>query len=132
LGQYRDDRIYYSSFDGNTWSPKVQVPGSDALTDSIPALTSYNNKLYMAWKKSNDPGIFWNYLDGNTWTSPQKVQGVGTSIGPSLNSYNNKLYMAWKGSQNDPSIWWNYMDVNTPWTQQNRFSDAGTPRLISK
>jgi hypothetical protein len=61
-GKGDDPRIFYSVFDGNTWSPQRLTSG-DRGTSHGPALAACQDKLFMTWKgKETDPRIFYSYL----------------------------------------------------------------------
>jgi hypothetical protein len=57
-GMDNDQDIYWSSFDGTSWSAQHKVPGVG--TSVRPALAVFSNHLYMAWKgMDNDQNIYW-------------------------------------------------------------------------
>jgi hypothetical protein len=51
-GIYDDQRIFYSSFDGSTsrWTPQQVLSDRGTSTSPALAVTSNNERLYMAWK----------------------------------------------------------------------------------
>jgi hypothetical protein len=57
LSAANDQGIWYSSFDGNTWTPQQNL--SDRGSYESPSLAEYGGRLYMAWR-----GINW-VKDGN-------------------------------------------------------------------
>jgi len=117
-GIERDERIFYSNFDGTSWGAQQLLPG--IATSSGAALTVFNGKLYMAWKGMlADQGIYWSLFDGTSWASQKLVAGVGTSTGPRLAVFNNKLYMAWKGIEGDQRLFWSSFD-GTSWAPQQQ------------
>jgi hypothetical protein len=119
-----DPRIWWSAFDGNTWTAQQTVPKVD--TSDGPALAVFTDKLYLAWRSpEGDENIWWSAFDGSSWTAPQNVPHVGTSAGPALAAFNDKLYMAWKGFGDDPRIWWSAFDGST-WTAQANLPGAST------
>lgn len=115
-GIERDDRIFYTEFNGTTWAPQQLIP--NIATSSGVALALFNGKLYMAWKGMlADQGIYWSSFNGTTWAAQQLVSGVGTSTGPRLAVYNGKLYMAWKGLEGDQRLFWSSFN-GTSWSPQ--------------
>ena len=77
-GIERDDRIFTSNFNGNSWTPQQQIPG--IASSHGPSLAVFNGKQYMAWKGMNaDQGIWYSHFNGSSWTPQQIVPGVGTS-----------------------------------------------------
>jgi kumamolisin len=110
-----DPRIWWSAYDGSSWSAEQLVPG---LTSTGPRLAAYNNLLYAAWKgEFDDPRIWWSSFNGTTWAPQEDVPGVGTSVGPSLAVFQNALYAAWKGKFGDQRIWWSSFN-GTTWAPQ--------------
>ncbi len=123
-GMERDDRVFYSSFDGNSWQPQKQVPGIGSSTGV--ALAVFQNKLYMAWKGIlGDEGIYYTYFDGVNWAPQKLVSGVGTSVGPRLAVLGNNLFMAWKGLEGDQRIFFNQFNGST-WTAQQFVPNVAT------
>ena len=103
--QNNDQAIYWSSFNGTNWTPQKHLAGVG--TSYGPALATFGNHLYMAWKgASNDQGIHWSSFDRTNWSAPRNVPGVGASKRPALAVFSNHLYMAWKGASNDQGIHW--------------------------
>ena len=104
-GMERDDRVFYSFFNGKNWAPQKQVRGIGSSTGA--ALAVFNKELFMAWKGVlGDERIFWTTFDGTTWAPQQVIPGMGSSTGPRLAVFNNKLYMVWKGVMGDQRIFW--------------------------
>lgn len=123
-GMERDDRIFYTTYNGTAWAPQQQVPG--VATSSGVSLAVYNNKLYMAWKGMEaDQGIYWSEFNGTGWAPQQQVSGVGTSTGPAIAEFNNALYMTWKGLEGDQRIFWSSFN-GTTWTAQQVIPNVGT------
>jgi kumamolisin len=117
-GMERDDRIFYSAFNGTNWAAQQLVP--NIATSSGVALALFNGKLYMAWKGMlADQGIYWSSFNGTSWAPQQNVSGVGTSTGPRLSVYNGKLYMTWKGVEGDQRLFWSSFN-GTSWTPQQQ------------
>jgi hypothetical protein len=61
-GKETDPKIYFSTFDGSTWSPQYLTSG-DRGTSHGPTLAAHMDKLYMVWKgKETDPMIWYSYI----------------------------------------------------------------------
>ena len=86
----------------------LPIPIPNAGTSAAPALSEFNNQLYLAWKgEGNGTGIWWSKFDGSSWAPQQRVPNVGTSAAPALaDEFPRALYMAWKGEGNGTGIWW--------------------------
>jgi hypothetical protein len=51
--------IYWSAFNGTSWSPSQAVPGVGSSNE--PALAVYAGNLYGAWDGSNgDDNVYWS------------------------------------------------------------------------
>ncbi len=123
-GEERDERIFFSDFNGSTWTPQRQVPGVG--TNSGVALAVFEGKLYMAWKgEEEDQGIYWSSFNGTSWAAQKEVPGVASSTGPRIAVFNNALYMAWKGEEGDPGIYWSSFN-GTNWAAQKVVPGVGT------
>jgi kumamolisin len=125
---------------GPGWDPVTglgSINGSSLATTLMgiglpPALTMFQNNLYMAWKGMEfDDGIYFTHFNGSGWAPQTKVGSYGTSAGVSLAVFNNLLYMAWKGESVDQGIW--YASFNgTSWSPQQQVANVATstgPRL---
>jgi Pro-kumamolisin, activation domain len=130
-GEERDDRIFYTTFNGTAWTPQQQVPG--VATSSGAALAVLGNTLYAAWKgEQDDQRIWYTTFNGTSWAPQQIVAGVGTSTGPRLAVLGNALYMAWKGIEGDQRIFWSKFN-GTSWTAQAQIPGTATsigPSLV--
>jgi kumamolisin len=131
-GMERDDRVFFSSFNGTSWAPQQQVP--NILSSAGVSLAVYAGKLYMAWKGMlSDPGIYYSHFDGTTWAPQQLVAGIGTSVGPTLAVLGNNLFMAWKGLEGDQRIFFSQFNGST-WTAQQFIPNVATsvgPRAVN-
>jgi hypothetical protein len=121
-GLGEDETIYYSTFDGSSWTPKQPIP--NAASNDGPALILFRNALYAAWRgPGEDERIYYSWFDGTLWVQPIPLATsfVG-SMGPAMVVFNDQLYLAWKGRQGDSRIWWtrasaiiaNLKDLNAP------------------
>ena len=77
-----NDYIWWSSFDGNAWSP--QTPFTDGHSSSSPALANLFGTRYMAWKGRDNNTLSWSIFDGNTWSPPEALSDGQSSNGPAL------------------------------------------------
>ena len=131
-GIERDDRVFFSSFNGSSWAPQQQVPGIGSSTGT--ALAVFNGKLFMAWKGIlSDQRIFYSSFDGAHWAPQQAVAGIATSTGPRLAVVGNTLYMGWKGAEGDQRIFWTTFNGSSWAPQQfipNVASSVG-PALVN-
>jgi hypothetical protein len=102
VGKTSPYSIWYSAYDGSTWSAQAKVPSS--LTDgfSSPALAEYGGDLYLAWPSQASDAIMYSAFNGTSWTAPVTIAptsatpnpfGIG---GPGLALYNGKLYVTWR------------------------------------
>jgi hypothetical protein len=84
----------------------------------LQGLSSYNNRLYAAWKgESNDDRLFFTYLNGTAWEPQAQIPGVGSGTGPSLAAAGNALYAVWKGEQSDQRLFYSSFNGSS-WSPQ--------------
>ena len=123
-GIERDDRVFFSSFDGQTWAPQKMIPGIGSSSGM--ALAVYGGKLFMAWKGVlGDQRIWYSTFDGANWAPQKLVPNIGSSVGPRLAVLGNNLFMAWKGVENDQRIFFAQFNGST-WTAQQSMPNAAT------
>lgn len=123
-GMERDDRVFFSSFNGSSWAPQQQVPGIGS--SSGVSLAVYGGKLYMAWKGIlSDQTMWYSSFNGTSWAPQQLIPGVWSSVGPRLAVLGNNLFMAWKGMENDQRIWFNQFNGSS-WTPQQFVPNVAT------
>ncbi|MFZ1918905.1 MAG: hypothetical protein WAU58_15125 [Terriglobales bacterium] len=111
-GQGATDRVWYSTWNGSSWSAQQVVNGSgwNSETTVTPAITfAFGNTPYVAWLGASGNKIWYSYiLDG--WATQQTISGPETSIAPALSSnltYELDLYT---NGTNDISLTYGEMD----------------------
>jgi len=77
-----NDFIWWSSFDGNAWSP--QTPFTEGHSSASPTLANLFGVRYMAWKGVNNDFIWWSSFDGNAWSPPELLTDRHSSTSPAL------------------------------------------------
>ncbi len=98
-----DQNIYWTRFDGTTWSWSPQQRVSNAQTSNAPTLAIFQDKLlhrkglFMVWKgPDGDEHIYWARFDGARWSSQNQIP-YQTSNAPTLAIFqDNKLFIAWR------------------------------------
>lgn len=129
-----DSSIYWSSFDGNSWTSQEMIEGIGSSHG--PALSSYYvtssdsrpfTGLFMAWKGVRDDNniYFAQNRDLLGWSGQRRIEGVGTSDRPALAYFNGRMYIAWKGVPGDSGIYWSFFDGNN-WSPQQNIRGRGT------
>ncbi len=115
------------NFRSSAWSDSVRL---DKQCPMSPALASFNNKLFMAWKSNDNNDLFVaSYADG-TWSDSVRLDKQ-SSMSPALASFNNKLFMAWKSNDNNDLFVASYADGK--WSDSNRLDKQSpmSPALAS-
>jgi len=118
-----DNRIYIRYMTtGGTFSPWSAVPGG--FTTMPPAITAFNNYLYLIVKDATDNKIWWNKMDtAGNWAGWQLMDGMSPSTA-ALTEFNGLLYIFVRGTDN--RIYYRSMDkgeVFSSWTGMNGFTD---------
>jgi hypothetical protein len=114
-----------ASRDGITWTGEVAV---GANTDSMPAIATFNDLLYVAWK-TPDQGLWlsWSRPGGSWVTAEHVITDGGSSLGPSLASTSTGLVMGWKGLNTDRRIFYSRYE-NGEWSPQQVIPGTSTNR----
>jgi len=105
-GETGDDRLFYSAFDGATWTASQTLPGNSGVGPSLAAL---NGQTHAAWKGEggdSDQRLFHAVFDGLSWGPQAQIQNFGSSVGPSLGALGDSVYAAWKGVEGDDHVYW--------------------------
>jgi hypothetical protein len=117
-----DRRLFYAINDGTGWSP--QTPLSDRASNYGPALATFRDKLYMAWRgSSDDQRLFWATFPEPTrnppWSEQHPLDDRGSRAGPSLAVLGDQLFMAWRGVEGDQkTLFWSTFDGQS-WSDQH-------------
>jgi len=123
-GMERDERIFFSTFNGTSWAAQTMV--ANVGTSSGVSLAVLGNLLYMAWKgEGADQGIYYSTFNGTTWAAQKNIAGIATSTGPRLATLGGNLYMAWKGMEGDQRLFWSKFNGAT-WTPQAQIPGTAT------
>jgi hypothetical protein len=119
VGQSPNKQIWYSAWNGSTWSSQTTVPG--ALTTNGPALAVYNGKLYLAWTgTSSPPKVWYSSFNGNTWSGPAQEPPAAEAwshSSPGLAVFNGSLYLDWIGHSSKHAIWYSSFN-GTAWSPE--------------
>ena len=95
------DRIWYSAYNGSSWSGQQTVgwAGGHALTGKAPALAVLDGHLYAAWTGATGDKIWYSSYNGTRWSVQHTVTGSWgsalNSTGPALAVLFGKLYAGW-------------------------------------
>jgi|GEM_PF-1573593 len=106
---------------------------NSAQTSVTPALSPFNNQLYMAYKGwGTSSSLYSCYFDGSTWHSQINVtdqNGAKTSGSPALAAFNGKLYMAYQGSGSS-NLYVCYFD-GSEWRDQTKVTSQNDAKTDS-
>jgi hypothetical protein len=96
-----DESLWYSTFNGSSWTTQQQIPYPVASSVGPSLTTSYGELdiVYAAWKGSGtDESQWYATFNGEKWSTQQQIPGTLSSVGPSL-AYSpdrDTVYAAWK------------------------------------
>jgi kumamolisin len=123
-----DQRLWYTTFNGSTWTPQQTIGGSSSVGPSLAVL---GGKLYAAWKGMlDDERLWYSSFDGTTWAPQQQVPHLGGSgVGPAAAVFDGKLYLVWKGIGEDHRIFYITFD-GTTWSDQQDTGVGGTSDMV--
>ena len=94
VGQTSPYQIWYSRFNGSTWSAAATIPSALTTQYTAPALTNYEGELYAAWTGETSPYTLWfAAFNGSSWTGQTKVPSAITQQyeSPSIASFGGQL-----------------------------------------
>jgi Bacterial tandem repeat domain 1 len=106
-GVIGDEHLYWSTFDGNSWSPQHPIVGP--VSGDAPWLVPFGPDLFLMWRGGNfldesDLVIYYSkYLGGMNW-SPQTPlvndarHAIGTESRAGIAAFNNTLFIASVGN----------------------------------
>jgi hypothetical protein len=121
-GSDGNNRVYYSCFDGRSWSEQKWLARFEAPVGV--ALGSYRGALYALGRVGNTE-LYWSWFDGSSWTGLTWWRGHHSTHEASLMAYRGLLYTACKGGGGDSQIWYGFYD-GTSWSDAFRASDFRT------
>jgi hypothetical protein len=127
-GEGAPSELWYSTFNGSTWSSQSELTSAQAFNSSISGLAVYDGDLYLSWL-NDSYGISYSAFNGSTWSS---VATVPSALGHNFESddvplavYNGDLFVSWESSTSELM----YSDFNgATWTSPQSLgmmSDAG-------
>jgi hypothetical protein len=133
-GELSPTHIWYSVYDGTSWTAQAEVPQALTMQASSPALGVYGGNLYLAWLGPSNPHHIWySTFDGSTWSAQAEVPGaeaaVSTEAGQlvassaALATFNGELYVSWIGKAAPYKIWYSAFNGST-WTKQTTIPSA--------
>jgi hypothetical protein len=121
--------LWYSTYNGKTWSAQKEVPS--ALTGQVegPALAVFNDKLYLSWlgQSTSAPAVWYSAYNGSTWSAQAKVpSALGLPFtSPALAAYNGDLYASWIGSSSAERVWYSAYN-GTTWSAQTKIPGSSS------
>jgi hypothetical protein len=110
--------IWYSAFDGTTWSKQAKVPG--AQTSGDPALAAYDGRLYLLWAGDGDDKARYSAFNGTSWTKQATIPAslISSGGGGALAVYGTQLVATWAGYSTGSSNGLDYATFDgTAWTK---------------
>jgi hypothetical protein len=125
--------LWYSAFNGTSWTPQKTVPSALTTEVSGPALAVYHGDLYLAWigQPPAPYHLWYSAFNGTTWSAQAKVPSAVTGQFGSvaLATYSSKLYLEWSGqsSLTTSRVWYSAFD-GASWSAQTKVpsSTVGT------
>ncbi|WIE52808.1 glycoside hydrolase [Pseudomonas sp. GM17] len=114
--------LYYSVFNGTTWSDAIQV--DNVGISCSPCAVVFNYQLYVFHQGGGNNGqLCYSVFNGASWAADKQVAGVGMSVSPAAAVYNGELYVLYQGSGNDGQLW--YSTYNGNWSSSNNTDSSG-------
>jgi hypothetical protein len=102
-GQAPPDNIWYSAFNGTSWTSQTELKTVEPFNSSIAGLAVYNSDLYLSWLTDSFT-IDYSDFNGSTWSSAATVPSAQSknfeSSDVPLAVYNDDLYVSWESTTN--------------------------------
>lgn len=124
--------IYCMAFDGTSWSKPVSTIFT---TDASPALSVFNNQLYLMFRSTVDSTtgsvVYSTSTDEKSWTAQTQVPKARVAGWPALAAFGNTLYVVNQGADNDGTLWCTTLTGGT-WSSNVQISKekiSGSPAL---
>lgn len=121
-------QLWYTTYNGSSWSAGVQVPG--VSLSQCPSAAVFNNELYLFYQGAGSDGQLWyNVLSGSTWAGPTQVAGASMSGSPSAvvvfnNTISaNQLVVFYQGPANNGSLCYSVFSAGS-WSAQTAVADV--------
>jgi hypothetical protein len=119
-GESSPYHIWYSVYNGSTWSPEATVPNALTNYRTGPALAVYDGDLYVAWQGQTTPFHVWYAsFNGSTWShqaeEPNALVHISSTVG--MVGYGGSLYLAWTGQTSPYSVYYAAFNGST-WTPE--------------
>jgi GH18 family chitinase len=131
-GHAQDGYLWYTTFDGTTWSKDQQIKTGDRKdgnvgTSGAPGLAIFQDTLYCVHEGFRQNGYLWyTTFDGMTWSKDQQIKTgdrkngtVGTSGAPGLAIFQDTLYCVHEGHAQDGYLWYTTFDGMT-WSKDQQ------------
>jgi hypothetical protein len=104
-----DNMVWYSVYDGNSWSPQVPVSAAtaNAGAPSLSTIVSTGFSI-ITWRNGTDSTVWYaQQNDDGTWSQAQQIPDAKTSARPTILIVDGDATagaIAWKG-ESDNTIW---------------------------
>lgn len=116
-----DNRLWYTSYDGNGWTNGRLISDDGHRTDSDPTLVVYGGTLYCLHQgRAYDENIYYTKFDGNTWSAdtslPDHKAGGKLTIRGSIGATSDARYLYIVHSSSlagDKSLWYSRFNGST-------------------
>jgi hypothetical protein len=103
--------LWWGYYDGSTWHQDVQIPNQ--TTTSVPALSWFNDYIYMAYLQGTTVMMSILNFATKTWGTPFATS-ISSAYTPGIIAYNSLLYVV-------------SVDPSTLQLRQSTFNAQGTP-----
>jgi hypothetical protein len=131
-GEIGDERLFYSVFDGHTWSAQKTIPGNSGVGPGLAATSA--GTIFAAWKgEHTDNRLFYSSYSpsSQSWSNAQQISVASSCMGPSLGVIGNTVYAGWIGVDDDQTLYFASLNQSTgQWTNLPGVSGTGSTSVI--
>lgn len=144
-GPGQGGQLYYSMYNGSTWSQDQLVPTgkstSTAIMSCTPSAVEFNSQLYVFYQGGGTCGQLWYNAssDGSSWADQLELIPEGLSSGnatlsgsPSAVVYNGQLWVFYQDGYEWQQIWYNASTDGSDWNSNPQYLvpyESGNPML---
>jgi hypothetical protein len=114
-GESNDGQLWYTTFDGTTWSGDTKVP--NVGMSAAPSAVAYNGQIYVFHQGvANDGQLWYTVYNGSNWIMPDtQIQNLGLSGSPSAVDFGGGISLFHQGEGNNGQVWYTSAGDGKDW-----------------
>ncbi|HEV8064399.1 MAG TPA: S53 family peptidase [Acidimicrobiales bacterium] len=111
------DNVYYSTYNGGSWSSQALVPGASSPYEPALAAAPGGAGVNFAWTTTS------NTMEDEIYSitgfaGVSDISNFGTNQAPALTLLGQRLYVSWKGTNTDDVFYSSVVDGDSNWSPE--------------